>query len=207
MPTPRGGWNIRRHEPPASPTALLDPGRPQLHLPRLTRFAARLTGSREAGEDLVQDTFERVLRSPRRVGGDEFPYLARALRNNHVDRVRSQARRVKTTAMPDTLEAVIPAADHTGALDDARAVLEAVAELPDGYRDVVARVDVCGYSYAEAAEQLDIPVGTVMSRRSRSPAGGPSARRLESRAAAARVFMRSTLFEARHRRYFKGSRV
>jgi RNA polymerase sigma-70 factor, ECF subfamily len=149
---------------PASPTALLDPGRLELHLPRLTRFAARLTGSREAGEDLVQDTFERVLRSPRRLSGDEFPYLARALRNNHVDRVRSQARRVKTTAIADTLEAVLPAADHTAALDDARAVLAAVAELPHGYRDVVVRVDVFGYSYAEAAEQLDIPVGTVMSR-------------------------------------------
>jgi RNA polymerase sigma-70 factor (ECF subfamily) len=148
----------------ASPTAVLDPCRLHLHLPRLTRFATRLAGSREAGEDLVQDTLERVLRSPRRVAGDEFPYLARALRNNHVDRVRSEARRVRTTAMPETLEAILPAPERAAAQLEAREVLAAVADLPDGYREVVVAVDVSGYSYTEAAELLGIPIGTVMSR-------------------------------------------
>jgi DNA-directed RNA polymerase specialized sigma24 family protein len=60
-----------------SSAALLDPARLRVHLPRLTRIAARLCGSREAGEDLLQDTLERVLRSPRRVTGGEFPYLRR----------------------------------------------------------------------------------------------------------------------------------
>jgi DNA-directed RNA polymerase specialized sigma24 family protein len=54
---------------------MLDPGRLSLHLPRLTRIATRMTGSREAGEHLVQDTLERILRSPRRVAGDEFRRL------------------------------------------------------------------------------------------------------------------------------------
>jgi RNA polymerase sigma-70 factor, ECF subfamily len=149
---------------PASEAAVLDPGRLHLHLPRLTRFATRLCGSREAGEDLVQDMLERVLRSPRRVAGDEFPYLARALRNSHVDRVRSERRRVRTTALPETLEQTVPAPDRTAAVLEARAVLAAVGELPDDYREVVVAVDVQGCSYAETAERLGIPVGTVMSR-------------------------------------------
>jgi RNA polymerase sigma-70 factor (ECF subfamily) len=148
---------------PAAST-LLDPSRLSVHLPRLTRIATRMTGSREAGEDLVQDTFERILRSPRRLAGDEFRYLVRSLRNNHVDRIRAEARRVKTASMDETLEAVLPAPDHSEVRHEAREVLAAVAALPEAYRDVVVAVDVAGYAYQEAAEALGIPIGTVMSR-------------------------------------------
>jgi RNA polymerase sigma-70 factor (ECF subfamily) len=148
---------------PGSPTAVLDPNRLHIHLPRLTRFATRLSGSREAGEDLVQETLERVLRSPRRVSGSEFAYLARALRNSHVDRVRADVRRTQTTTEPAVLES-IAAPERTAVSLEARAVLEAVAQLPDDYREVVVAVDVSGLSYAEAAEGLGIPIGTVMSR-------------------------------------------
>src|SRR5688572_13692670 len=108
---------------PTSHTAVLNPAQLHVHLPRLTRFATRLTGCPEAGDDLVQDTLERVLRSPRRVSGDEFSYLARALRNAHVDRVRWHARRVRTTAVAPALEETLPAPDRASALEDARAVL------------------------------------------------------------------------------------
>jgi RNA polymerase sigma-70 factor (ECF subfamily) len=148
----------------ACSAGLLDPARLPMHLPRLTRIATGLCGSREAGEDLVQDTLERVLRSPRRVSSDDFPYLARALRNTHVDRIRATSRRVKTTTIDETLEAVLPAPDHITAELQARDVLAAVRALPDPYRHVVLAVDVAGYSYADAAQALDIPVGTVMSR-------------------------------------------
>jgi RNA polymerase sigma-70 factor, ECF subfamily len=148
----------------APSAGLLDPARLPVHLPRLTRIAAGLSGSREAGDDLVQDTLERVLRSPRRVTGECFPYLARALRNTHVDRIRATSRRVKTTTTDETLEAVLPAPDHTSVVLQARDVLAAVLALPDPYRHVVLAVDVAGYSYADAAQALDIPVGTVMSR-------------------------------------------
>ncbi|HZB76515.1 MAG TPA: RNA polymerase sigma factor [Solirubrobacteraceae bacterium] len=148
---------------PAAST-LLDPSRLSGHLPRLTRIATRMTGSREAGEDLVQDTLERILRSPRRLAGDEFRYLVRSLRNNHVDRIRAEARRVKTASMDETLEAVLPAPDHTEVRTEAREVLAAVAALPEAYRNVVVAVDVAGYSYQEAADALGVPIGTVMSR-------------------------------------------
>jgi DNA-directed RNA polymerase specialized sigma24 family protein len=59
---------------------------------------------------------------------------------------------------------VLPAPDHATAVLGARDVLAAVRALPDPYRDVVLAVDVAGYSYADGAELLDIPVGTVMSR-------------------------------------------
>jgi RNA polymerase sigma-70 factor (ECF subfamily) len=147
-----------------SSAAILDPARLAIRLPQLTGIAARLCGSRAAGEELVQDTFERVLRSPRRVMSDEFSYFVRAMRNTHIDRVRATHRRVMTTTLDETLEAVLPAPDDTTAVLQAREVLAAVRALPHRYRDVVLVVDVAGYSYTAAAEVLDIPVGTVMSR-------------------------------------------
>jgi RNA polymerase sigma-70 factor (ECF subfamily) len=151
----------------ASSAAVLDHALLAMHLPRLTRVAASLCGSREAGEDLVQDALERVMRSPRRIAGDEFPYLARVLRNTHVDAIRASRRRVQTSTIDSALEAVLPAFDQTSAAIEARDVLAAVRTLPGSYRDVVLAVDVAGYSYAETAQLLDIPVGTVMSRLSR----------------------------------------
>jgi RNA polymerase sigma-70 factor, ECF subfamily len=154
------------HRSPSS-AAVLDPGRLHIHLPRLRRLAAYLTGSHDAGDELVQDTLERVLRSPRRIHGDEYPYLTRALRNTHVDRARAAKRR------PQTVELVVEAVDATrgrtgaGEIDsvlEARQVLAAVAALPEAYRTVVVAVDVQGCSYQETAERLDVPVGTVMSR-------------------------------------------
>jgi RNA polymerase sigma-70 factor (ECF subfamily) len=145
---------------------VLDPARLHLHLPRLRRLASYLCGSREHGEDLVQDTLERVLRTPRRIHGDEYPYLTRALRNTHVDRARAAARQPQTVELVhDVVETQRPAGeDRTANVLAAREVLAAVAELPDVYRDVVVAVDVQGASYQEAADQLGVPVGTVMSR-------------------------------------------
>ena len=145
--------------------AVLDPARLQFHLPRLRRLATYLCGSRDHGEDLVQDTLERVLRSPRRIHGDEYPYLTRALRNTHVDRARAASRQPQTVELvQDVVETPRLAEDRTASVLEAREVLAAVAALPPAYRDVVVAVDVEGGSYQETAERLGIPVGTVMSR-------------------------------------------
>jgi len=143
---------------------VLNSARLGLRLQCMTRSATRLCGTREAGDDLVQDTLECVLRSSRRVAGDEFHYLVRALRNKQVDHVRSRARRARTTTMTEALETVLAAPERTSVALEARAVLAAVADLPDAYRHVVLAVDVAGCSYAEAAEELGLPIGTVMSR-------------------------------------------
>ncbi len=145
---------------------VLDPARLPLHLPGLRRLAAYLTGTREGGDDLVQDTLERVLRSPRRIHGDEYPYLTRAMRNTHVDRARAASRQPQTVELSaDSLEMPRPGSEaRAEAVLEAREVLAAVAVLPEPYRDAVVAVDVQGCSYQEAAERLGVPVGTVMSR-------------------------------------------
>jgi RNA polymerase sigma-70 factor (ECF subfamily) len=84
------------------------------------------------------------------------------LRNTWIDTVRARARR-------PTVPLELEVADSIEPLDKvaAREVFAAVAALPDEWRDTVAAVDVAGLSYAEAAEALGVPVGTIMSRLSR----------------------------------------
>jgi RNA polymerase sigma-70 factor (ECF subfamily) len=144
---------------------VLDVERLPVHLPQLLRCARSLCRSADAAEDLVQDTIERVLRAPRTVVGDELGYLLRTLRNTHVDRVRAAARRVTTTSLPERLEPADRRAEaglDAGA--EARSVLAAVSALPEPYRDAVVTIDLCGYSYDEAARVLRVPTGTVQSR-------------------------------------------
>ena len=141
------------------------------HLDRLFRAAWALTGTREDAEDLVQETYERVLRKPREIAREEdaLSYLLGVLRNTWVDTVRSRARR---PTAPLDLEAAArieapAAASSPVERVAAREVFAVVAALPDDLRDVLAAVDVAGLSYAEAATALNLPIGTVMSRLSR----------------------------------------
>jgi RNA polymerase sigma-70 factor, ECF subfamily len=137
------------------------------HLDRLYRAAWAMTGAREDAEDLVQETYERVLRRPREIARaeDALPYLLGVLRNTWVDTVRSRARR--PTVQLD-LEAV-DRAEGASPLEQvaAREVFEVVAALPAEWRDALAAVDVAGLSYKEAAAALGVPIGTIMSRLSR----------------------------------------
>ena len=137
------------------------------HLDRLYRAAWAMTGAREDAEDLVQETYERVLRRPREIARaeDALPYLLGVLRNTWVDTVRS---RVRQPTVPLDLEAV-DRVEGASPLERvaAREVFEVVAALPAEWRDTVAAVDVAGLSYSEAAEALGVPIGTIMSRLSR----------------------------------------
>jgi RNA polymerase sigma-70 factor, ECF subfamily len=141
------------------------------HLDRLYRAAWAMTGVREDAEDLVQETYERVLRRPREIAREEdaLPYLLGVLRNTWVDTVRSRARRPTTpldTEAAGRIEAPAAASSPVEQVA-AREVFAVVATLDEEFRDVLAAVDVAGLSYAEAAQALDLPVGTVMSRLSR----------------------------------------
>lgn len=145
----------------------LDPASLADHLDRLFRAAWALSGSREDAEDLVQETYARVLAKPRviRTDADALPYLLRVLRNTFVSSLRRRARRPRTTGLPDGGERLAaPESGSPVAALEAREVLAAVAALPADQRDVVAAVDVAGLSYEEAAHALGVPVGTVMSR-------------------------------------------
>ena len=144
----------------------LDPETLGDHVDRLYRAAWALCGSREDAEDLVQETFARVLDKPRLIrSGDDLGYLLRVLRNTHISRHRTAQRRPQTTALPEDREPVDPsAASRPEAAVEAGEVFALISELPEDFRDALIAVDVAGLSYAEAARALGTKEATITSR-------------------------------------------
>ncbi len=144
----------------------LDPTSLGQHLDALYRAAWALCGSREDAEDLVQDTFTRVLARPRNVktGGDRA-YLMSALRNTFYSRLRTASRRPRTTHTLDDVEAV---ESRTSVQPDraleVHEIFAAISELPDEFRLTLAAVDILGLSYGEAAEALGTREATITTR-------------------------------------------
>jgi RNA polymerase sigma-70 factor (ECF subfamily) len=145
---------------------VLDPGQLGDHIDRLYRAAWALCGSREEAEDLVQETYARVLARPRLLRNeDDLGYLLRALRHTFLNQKRSESRRLRPAPLPDQLDLIADTqARQPQAALEAAEVFAAVAALPDDFRDVLVAVDVVGLSYKEAARALRIREGTVMSR-------------------------------------------
>ena len=145
---------------------LLDPARLGDHLDRLYRAAWALTGSRQEAEDLVQETYSRVLARPRFLYNDDhLGYLMRALRNTFLTQRRNEKRRLQPGPLPDELGLVAdPHARDPEAAVEASELYAVIAALPEDLRDVLVAVDVTGLSYRETALALRIPIGTVMSR-------------------------------------------
>ena len=144
----------------------LDPQQVGDHIDRLFRAAWALCGSREDAEDLVQETYARVLAKPRFLRSeDDLGYLLRTLRNTFLNQKRTESRRLRTAPLPDEPDVVAdPRAIDPAAAIETSDVYAAVAALPADYRDVLVAVDVTGLSYKEAARALRIPEGTVMNR-------------------------------------------
>jgi RNA polymerase sigma-70 factor (ECF subfamily) len=144
----------------------LDPQALTQHVDRLYRAAWALCGSREDAEDLVQETFARVLARPRVLRGDEeLYYLMRVLRNTFLTSRRTASRRPVTVA---TLEDVV-AADPNPMGQPERAlevqqVYATIAELPEDFRLALVAVDVLGLSYREAAQALRTREATITTR-------------------------------------------
>jgi RNA polymerase sigma-70 factor (ECF subfamily) len=149
------------------PEHQLDPQSLGDHLDRLYRAAWALCGSREEAEDLVQDTYARVLLRPRIVrGDDDIGYLLRVLRNTFISRHRAAGRRPRAAGVtPEELEVSDPrTGDRPEEAAIARGVYAAIAALPADYRDALTAVDVVGLSYSEAARALRVREGTLTSR-------------------------------------------
>ena len=141
------------------------------------RVARRLVGSREEAEDLVQETYARAFRSWRSFTLDTNmrAWLFRILTNLNVDRGRRiqrtppmqpleesdyyLANKLASTAGEEVLEQ-----DQVVERLSQDSIVHALAEIPPQFRDVLVLVDIGDFSYADAAEILDIPMGTVMSR-------------------------------------------
>ena len=166
---------------PASPPPIVPvrrrPLRPEViasHLDRLYRAARALCGSQHEAEDLVQDTCVQLLRRGREIhGADELPYLLGALRNTHIARRRTAARRPRTVDLGDAPEHELadrhPAADTVDQVG-AREVMRWIAALPEETRMAVIAVDVAGLSRADAARILGVGERRVAERLARGRA-------------------------------------
>ena len=144
----------------------LDPEALGDHIDRLYRAAWGLCGSREEAEDLVQETFARVLRKPRILHSeDDLGYLLRVLRNTFFSQRRTAGRRPQTTPLPDDLDLI---EDRTAPPADARLesaeLYAAIARLPEDFRDALVAIDVVGLSYREAAKALRVREATITTR-------------------------------------------
>jgi RNA polymerase sigma-70 factor, ECF subfamily len=139
-------------------------------LPRLRRFARGLTGSADLGDDLVQASCERALvrRNQFAQGSRLDSWMYRIMQNLWID----DRRRLRRDAVAvDPAELARRAGSEAGEAPDDRLYLaevrDAIARLPEEQREVLLLVSVEGFSYRDAAEVLDLPIGTVMSRLSR----------------------------------------
>ena len=144
--------------------ALLEP-----QIPALRRYAFALLRDREAADDLVQDTLEQALGawSGRRSDGDLRAWLFTIERNLFLGDLRRRKRRGAHLGA-DALEHLPDTGSDPEASVIARDVLESLNGLPEEQRSVVLLIAVEDLSYAQAAQVLDVPVGTVMSRLSRA---------------------------------------
>jgi RNA polymerase sigma-70 factor (ECF subfamily) len=140
------------------------------------RVARHLAGSREEADDLVQETYARAFRSWRsfQPGTNMRAWLLRILTNLNIDRGRRQQRapQMQPLEANDYYLYDRLSEDNDGVSDEQRVVerlsqddiVTALSAVPHDFRDVLVLVDLGDFSYADAAQILDIPVGTVMSR-------------------------------------------
>jgi RNA polymerase sigma-70 factor, ECF subfamily len=139
------------------------------------RVARRLVATREEAEDLVQDTYARAFRSWRSYtpGTNLRAWLLRILTNLNIDRGRREQRAPAMQPMEEgdyflynKLEESGSSGDEERVVDrlSQEGVVQALSAVPHDFRDVIVLVDIGDFSYQEAAQILDIPIGTVMSR-------------------------------------------
>jgi RNA polymerase sigma-70 factor (ECF subfamily) len=141
------------------------------------RVARRLVGTREEAEDLVQETYARAFRAWRQYtpGTNLRAWLLRILTNLNVDRGRKLQRTPDLQPLEESdyyLANKMAESAGEDVLDQDRVVerlsqdsiVNALSSLPHDFRDVVVLVDIGDFSYADASQILDIPMGTVMSR-------------------------------------------
>ena len=143
------------------------------------RVARHLAGSREEAEELVQETYARAFRSWRSYtpGTNLRAWLLRILTNLNIDRGRRNQRAPQMQPLEANdyylYDKLAADGDGSGGPADEERVVErlsqddivaALSAVPHDFRDVVVLVDIGDFSYQDAAQILDIPIGTVMSR-------------------------------------------
>ncbi|PZT91365.1 MULTISPECIES: RNA polymerase sigma factor [unclassified Sphingomonas] len=135
------------------------------HLPRLRRVAHALARNPADADDLLQAAVERALtrRDQWQAGTRLDAWAIRILRNLWIDTVRAQARRRETFVPPEEGDVVGRQGEQEMTVE-MHNIGRAMGKLPPEQREVIALVMVEGFAYREAAEILDIPIGTLTSR-------------------------------------------
>lgn len=136
-----------------------------VHLDGVFRLAVWLIGNRPEAEDVVQETFAQALQSFHRFepGTNARAWLFAIMRHVRANRLRASRRAAIVMGDSEGIER-IPALEETPQHVTERDVLDALAQLPPGFQEIVLLCDVEELSYKEIARVLDIPMGTVMSR-------------------------------------------
>lgn len=136
-------------------------------LPRLRRFARTLARDPQDADDLVQIAVERALARSEQLHADSplAGWLFGILRHAWIDETRARGRRNRVLVAEELGENV--GDGSSGSEVDILSVQEAVARLPEEQRSAVALVLIEGLSYREAAEAMDVPIGTLTSRLAR----------------------------------------
>ena len=139
-------------------------------LPRLRRFALALTRRSVEADDLVQDTVERALRNLDRFTPETRmdSWLFRIAQNLWIDRLRANKVRGVTVDLDEAAQASFDGVRSVEAHTLLSQTLRALGDLPEEQREVVALVLIEGVPYREAAEILEVPIGTVTSRLARA---------------------------------------
>jgi RNA polymerase sigma-70 factor (ECF subfamily) len=140
-------------------------------LPRLRRFAYSLTGARDTADDLTQAAILKALdKSGAYAAGTRFDsWMFMLMKNLWIDQLRAKAVRGPVVDPDDYVH--IPGTDGRDETETrlmAAKARQAMQTLPPEQRAVVSLVLVEGYAYREAAEILEVPLGTVMSRLARA---------------------------------------
>jgi RNA polymerase sigma-70 factor (ECF subfamily) len=136
-------------------------------LPRLRRFARNLTRNPHDADDVVQIAVERALTrlDQWRSGGRLDSWMFKIVRNAWIDELRSRGRQGKIFLAAEAGENI--GTDSMARETELLSVQSAMARLPEDQREAVSLVLVEGLPYREAAEVLDVPIGTLTSRLAR----------------------------------------
>jgi len=139
-------------------------------IPALRRYARALARDRSAADDLVQDCLERAIVhwGQRRVDGNPRAWVFAILQNLFNHRARRMARSSAHVPLEDADDGALAVAAPQEKQLLYKETLDALAQLPEDQRAALLLVAVEDLSYREAAEILDVPIGTVMSRLSRA---------------------------------------
>jgi RNA polymerase sigma-70 factor (ECF subfamily) len=139
-------------------------------LPRLRRYAIALVGDVSTADDLVQDCIERAWKN-RSTMKDEravFAWLRVILHNANIDRVRLRRRRPEETESLDTVSETLSNGAASDELALSMDMVRAMNRLTVEHRQVLLLVALESLSYREVADELGVPIGTVMSRLGRA---------------------------------------